>query len=1005
MAGGVPRAIVARLLLARGDVVRRDVLMDGIWEERRTKDPVNALQVQMAKLRTAFAAKGEENRLLFHHGGYQLALRPDDELDVALFEAAVREGRERLAAGDHRRAEQVLRQGLTQWRGPALQDVAGPVFDRERIRLGELRLTALEDAASAALELGRADDVIAELRTIVGEAPLRERARVRLMLALCRSGMPAEALEVYDAGRRVLRDELGADPSTEMRDLHAAILRQDATICPPCTAHTRPGAASNPSAALGNLVRPVGSFVGRRADLDTLRALIGRERLVTVLGPGGVGKTRLAIEGCTLLRPAYDAVWWVDLAMVDDDAVPAAIAAALGLSDTGARPGRRPNDHVHRLASFLAEPRTLLVLDNCEHLLDGVSRVVATLLSACPGLTVLATSRSPLQTAGEALYPLAPMSDVEAAELFNARAIMVNPTFVTDEDTMGHVRSLCRRLDGLPLAVELAAAHVRLLSVREIEGRLDDRFALLAKGERTAPHRHRTLRAVLDWSYALLDESEQQLLLQLALNIGGCSLTAAEAIAASPTQDAADILSIVASLVDKSLLVPVSSPFGSRVRMLETVREYALARLGESEFARQTEQRFMSWAADFAREAAAGIASGDQRWWAGRITEESANIRAASDLMALRSRAAESLLLEARLGYYWFVSGREEEGIEPLRRSLHAYDAAQKATTRGVEEEWALFHVIAWLVWLSHESGRHAEAAAYIRRHEEVWRGANSHLLKVLGRCYVPLYAMLDGRDDLEQEFLAADAALADTGLDWERVVLHTKWSTHCLRQGDGDGARMHAAEAVAASHSAGDGFARAWSLTLGGDADESCGLRDSARRRWTEAASAFGSIGARVRWAYAVLRIGFLDVAEGEHAAAEQRLADVRRLATELSADDLQAAATNLGALLALGEDQLDDAEAGFRSVWESPASPFERKAVAGLGLAAVARPDRPSDAQAYIDQVLGRQSQLIEPLTGRAVAILLDKLGAVTPDGQQGPPWTRKCLFEGPSVCAAFC
>ena len=1016
LSGSVPRAIVARLLLARGDVVRRDVLMDDVWEERRTKDPVNALQVQMAKLRTAFAAKGEENRLIFRHGGYQLALRPHDELDVALFEAAVREGRQRLAAGDHQRAEQVLRQGLTRWRGPALQDVAGPVFDSERIRLGELRRTALEDAASAALELGRADDLIAELRTLVAEAPLRERARVRLMLALCRSGMPAEALEVYDAGRRVLRDELGADPSAEMRDLHAAILRQDTAVCPPRAADTRPfspAASSRPPAALGNLVRPVGSFVGRGADLDALRALIGRERLVTVLGPGGVGKTRLAIEGCTLLRAAYDAVWWVDLAMVDDDAVPAAIAAALGLSDTGPRPGRRTNDHVRRLTSFLAEPRTLLALDNCEHLLDGVSRVVATLLSACPGLTVLATSRSPLQTAGEALYPLAPMSDVEAAELFTARAIMVNPSFVTDEDTMGDVRSLCRRLDGLPLAVELAAAHVRLLSVREIEGRLDDRFALLAKGERTAPHRHRTLRAVLDWGYALLDESEQQLFLQLALNIGGCSLIAVEAIAASPTQDGADILAIVDSLVDKSLLVPLRSSFGSRVRMLETVREYALARLRESTFARHAEERFMCWAADFAREAAAGIASGDQRWWAGRITEESANIRAASDLMALRSRAAESLLLEARLGYYWFVSGREEEGIEPLRRSLHAYDAAQaqRATPRGEEEEWALFYVIAWLVWLCHESGRHVEAAGYIRRHEEVWLSANSELLKVLGRCYVPLYAMLDGRDDLEQEFLAADAALADTGLDWERVVLHTKWSTHCLRQGDGDGARVHAAEAVAASHAAGDGFARAWSLTLGGDADESCGLRDSARRRWTEAASAFGSIGARIRWAYAVLRIGFLDVAEGEHAAAEQRLTDVRRLATELSADDLHAAATNLGAVLALREDRQDDAEAGFRGVWDSPAAPFDRKAVAGLGLAVlalVARPDRPGDAWAYIDQVRGLQSQLIEPLTGRAVAILLDKVTAlpgsvavhhcVASDEQEG-------LLGDPSVRAAFC
>ncbi len=1023
LSGAVPRAIVARLLLARGDVVRRELLMDDIWEDRRTKDPVNALQVQIAKLRTAFAAHGEHDRLLFRHGGYQLVLGPRDELDVALFEAAAREGRERLAAGDYRQAERVLRQGLARWRGPALQDVAGPVFEAERSRLDDLRRTAIEDAASAALELGRAQDTVAELRTLVAEAPLRERSRVRLMLALSRGGMPAEALNVYEEGRRLLRSELGADPSPEMRDLHAAILRHDKTVSalrPASARVSRPAAAPTPRPADGNLVRPVGTFVGRGADLDALGALIDRERLVTVLGPGGVGKTRLAIEECTLLRPTFDAVWWVDLAATDDAGVSAAIAAALGLSDTAMRPGEQPDDYVHRLAAFLAGHKALLVLDNCEHLLDGVSHVVAALLSQCPALTVLTTSRSPLQTAGEALYPLAPMSDVDAADLFVSRAMLADPSFVADEELLAGIRSLCRRLDGLPLAVELAAAHVRLLSVREIEERLDDRFALLAKGKRTAPDRHRTLRAVLDWSYTRLDESEQQLFLQLALNVGGCSLKAAETIAMSPAMDAALVLATVESLVDKSLLVPVSTPFGSRVRMLETVREYALARLTESGSAPQAEQRFMAWAAGFAREAADGIASGDQRWWAGKVTEETANIKAASDLMVLRSQASNSLLLEARLGYYWFVSGREAEGIEPLRRSLHAYDvsaealvqAEGQAAPRSEEEEWALFYAVAWLVWLSHESGRHVEAAEYIRRHEEVWQGSNSDLLKVLGRCYVPLYAMLTGQDDLDREFAAADAALAGTDLNWERVVLHTKWSTYCLRQGDGEAARRHAAEAVAASQAADDGFARAWSLTLGGDADETRGRRADARRLWTEAAAVFGAIGARTRWAYAALRIAFLDVAEGDHAAAERHLTDIRRVAAELSADDLHAAVTNLRALSALQENRRNDAEAGFRSVWESGTSTPARKAVAGLGLAvttATGKPGSPTGAQGYVEQVRGLRPWLLDPLTRRAVDTLLDNVSALiaAPDssGMGGFAWAGEPLLDESSVRAAFC
>lgn len=241
-----------------------------------------------------------------------------------------------------------------------------------------------------------------------------------------------------------------------------------------------------------------------------MRAVLDRERLVTVVGPGGVGKTRLVLEACVLAQSSYDGVWRVDLASADGAGVLAAIAGALGLSDASVRPDQPPHDYVHRLTSFLAGRRAVLVLDNCEYLLDALAPLVAVLLGRCPALAVLATSRAPLAVGGETLYPLAPMPDGEAAELFSARAVMIDPNFTADEPALHDIRALCRRLDGLPLAVELAAAHVRLLPVREIELRLDNRFALLAKGMRTAPARHRTLRAVLDWSYALLDTTEQR---------------------------------------------------------------------------------------------------------------------------------------------------------------------------------------------------------------------------------------------------------------------------------------------------------------------------------------------------------------------------------------------------------------------------------------------------------------------------------------------------------------
>ena len=1014
--GAFARAILGRLLLVGGDVVPRDDLIDDIWEQRATKDPVNALQVQVAKLRGAFAAKGEEGRLLFRHDGYQIVLEPRDEFDVVIFEAAVWQGRQHLAAGEYEQGERMLRQGLSQWRGRALQDVAGRVFQGERSRLEDLRSSALEDAAAAAVELGRAEDVIGELKTLVSREPLRERSRARLMLALYRSGRPAEALEVFEAGRRILGFELGADPSPELRDLHTAILRHDVPVQGPAVSATWPRpleAAPNPTAIRGNLVQPLGAFIGRRTELEALCALADRERLVTVLGPGGVGKTRLALEACVRLGRSCDAAWWVDLASADDEAVVGAIAAALGLSDTAVRPDQGPHDYIHRLTTFLAGRNSLLALDNCEHLLDALAPVVATLLRACPELTVVTTSRAPLEIAGEALFPLAPMSDEEAAELFNARAVLADPSFTADEASARDIRSLCRRLDGLPLAVELAAAQVRMLSVRDIEARLDNRFALLSRGDRTAPARHRTLRAVLDWSYALLEESERNMLMELAMYVGGSSLAAAEKLGPPTAGQEADALAVLGGLVDKSLLIAVSTPFGKRLRMLETVREYAIVRLRESGAAPEAEARFMAWAAAFVREASEGIASGDrQGWWIRRVTEESANLRAASDLMMSRSRTEESLVLEARLGYYWFISGREEEGIARLRRSLQAYDAAegQRPAPAGDEEEWALLYTVAWLAWLNYASGRYADAGSFLGRHEAVWHHANSPLLSVLGPCYDTLHAMLNGREELDGLFEAAEAVVAETSLHWERAVVHTNWSIYSLRRGNVEAARRHSLTAVSASQAAHDDFARAWSLNRCGDADESGGLHASARRRWNEAASIYAALGARTRWAYALLRLAFLDVAEGEPVAAEQRLGEVQRLADELSVEDLHAAAINLRAALACGDGRLAEAWAGFGRVWRCVSAPLDRRAVAGVGLAMlgeVGDPGNQEEERVSVDELRRLQAKLLEPLVRTAVGELIDRLEIrqTAADAPDVAPETERWLLTSPSVLAAFC
>ncbi|MGW1214422.1 AfsR/SARP family transcriptional regulator [Streptomyces sp. NPDC002499] len=1021
--GAMSRAIVGRLLLAHGTVVRRDTLIGELWEEREAKDPVNALQVQMAKVRAAFAARGEDARLLFGHGGYRIVLGPEDEVDVPAFETAVREGREHLAAAEYEKAESRLRLGLSLWRGRALDGLERRVFETERARLEDLRLGALEDAATAGLELGRAGELVPELKALVSLAPLRERSRARLMLALYQCGRFAEALEVYETGRRLLKSELGVVPSPELRSLHAAMIRHEPSLRGPASASYRLSSTRTdvrPTPGEGDPIRPLGPFVGRRKELDALREVVDRERLVTVLGPGGVGKTRLALEVCALVPPSRGKVWWVDLATADDANVLAVVASALGLSDTSVRPDQPPHDYVHRLTSFLAGRPAVLALDNCEHLLDAVAPLVATLLGRCPALTVLTTSRSPLEVPAEVLYPLAPMPDDEAADLFGARAAMIDPSFAPDEAALRDIRSLCRRLDGLPLAVELAAAHVRLLSVRQIEARLDNRFTLLTKGERTAPARHRTLRAVLDWSYALLDTTEQRLLTELALYVGGVTLDLVEAVAPLPGADSAELLHVLGQLVDKSLLVLVSTPNGPRLRMLETVRAYALARLREEGWAPAAEERLMTWAARFVQDGSAGISSRDQKEWARRLTEESANIRAAADVMPTRSREAEALLLEARLGYFWFISGREEEGIDRLRRSLRAYEATagQRTAEPTEEDEWALFHTIAWLTWLHHVAGHHAEAGSFAARHKAAWQHAKNPDLAVLGLCYDALHAMLNGRDDVEDLFAAAEEAVVGTELHWDRAVLQTNWSTYCLQRGDTEGARRHGLIAVAASRAADDDFARVFSLTLCGDADESDGLRARARAQWTEAAGILHAVGARTRWAYAVLRLACLDLAEGESTLAERRLADVSRLADEVSADDLQSAVANLRGMLAFHDGRFADAERIFSGVWSCPGAPSDRRAVSAVGLAVLATfdpstPTASADAQAWIIRARQTHTGLLEPLARHAVGVLLDRLDAhhrsgadgAGAYGRGGTDQVRDWLAGSPSVLAAFC
>ncbi|MER5795687.1 BTAD domain-containing putative transcriptional regulator [Streptomyces sp. NPDC001980] len=1040
--GPVGRAVIARLILADGRPVQSEALVGELWGERAARNPANALQVQMTKLRAAFTARGAGGRLVTQAGGYRLILSEHDRVDVAEFENYVRLGRENLRKGNHAEAEEMLREALALWRGPALEDMTGLFFDAERARLEELRVTADEDAMTAGMSLGKAEELVAELVRLVAAHPLREKPRAQLMLALYRCGRQAEALDVFHDGRNLLDSRLGLAPSPELDALHVAILSRDPSLTGPGGPSGNgpvPGPGSRQPASAdprpeGNLALPPGAFVGRADLLRSLREEIGRQRLVTAVGPGGVGKTRLMLQALSQPADGGAGVWWIDLVTVTDDGVPAALAAALGLSESSVTADQQPLSPLERIVSFLKERTAIVAFDNCEHVLDGTAVLVRRLLGLCPSVTIVATSREPLGTAGETLFPVDPMDAEEAARLFALRASMINPSFDRNAAKSSEVIDLCRRLDGLPLAVELAAAHVRMLSVPEIDRRLNDRFALLVKGERTGPRRHRTLRAVLDWSYALLGPAEQWMLGELALRVAGCSVEDAEkaelpgpapqtrsepqsASGSAPqpeSDDAAGPLLVLSQLVDKSLIFTVRTADGTRFQMLETVREYALAKLAAEGGLPQAQDRFIAWSLGFVREGHKGMPSPEQAAWSRRVAAESANLRVASDLMTRRGRVTDALLLESTLGYFWYILGREEEGIDRLTRTLDAYDGAARASADRSrprpEEEWALCYVFVWLAWLNHVSGRHDRALTYEKRYTETWRSAGNPDLAVVGPVWEALHARLAAEDGWEDRFATADAGIAGTEFGWDRVALHYAWSAYCLHAGDADAAREHALTGIEVSKAIDDPVTLSVCLTACGDAEESVGRRAAARELWNEASDVFRSMGARSRWAYRALRLAFLDVGDGLIDSADRRLSEVEKVASELASYDLRAAVANLRGVVLTGQGRHEEAEAVLREVWSSPAAPRNRKAVAGLALVrCLPAPQPGSAAEAESRGILlevGRLTDLlVEPLTRNAVRCLLAEITERRDTVASRGRTLHERLPGPPSVLAAFC
>ncbi|MCP2324296.1 putative ATPase [Hamadaea flava] len=647
------RALLAALALEPGRIVPRTRLVDWIWGEEPPADAVNALQVLVSRLRRLLPDGLVEAKA----GGYRLAVDPES-VDVSRFERLVAEARE---ADDPVRVS-LLRTALGLWRGTAMEGIAlsgSKAFDSAVTGLTELHVAVLGDRVDAEVRLGRGADLVSELTELVASHPLREGFVAALMRALAEAGRGAEALTAYQQLSERLADELGVDPSAELSAVNTAVLRGEIG-----------GRAENRRT---NLRAELTTFVGKEEDVAAIAELATRHRLVTLTGAGGSGKTRLATETArTMLGDLPDGAWLVELAPLQAGGELAqATLTAIGLRDQSAGGGAPGGDAVDRLVAAVRDRVMLLVLDNCEHMIEAVSEFADRLLGECRRLRIIATSREPLGITGEALWqvePLAlPAQGAPAAEvgaspavrLLRDRAEAVRRNVGSDERTLATMARVCRALDGMPLAIELAAARLRTMSVEQLADRLDDRFQLLTGGSRTALARHRTLRAVVDWSWDLLSEAERDLLRRLSVFAGGVSLEAAERVCA----DGNDALDLLTALTEKSLLLAYGED-EPRYRMLNTIREYADQRLTESGDAESARRAYVGYVVELTETADPHLRRAEQLTWMSKVEAEHDNISAALRLAIAEGWAEEAMRLVGAAGWYWFLSGHRAEGTE-----------------------------------------------------------------------------------------------------------------------------------------------------------------------------------------------------------------------------------------------------------------------------------------------------------------------------------------------------
>ncbi|UJW29820.1 winged helix-turn-helix domain-containing protein [Saccharothrix sp. AJ9571] len=920
------RALLAVLLVHEGAPVPVERLIGDLWPDALPARPANALQVRVSRLRRVLGRELIE----FTSGGYRLGV-PAGSIDAGRFQFLLGEAR---ATEDPAPRGRLLTEALALWRGDALADFAGQPFAQPVAeRLVQQRLAAVEELAETRLDLGEHDLVLAELAEWVHRHPHRERLRAAQLRAIYRTGRQGEALQAYDEFRRGLAEAHGLDPGPELAALQRAILARDPTLAAP------------PPRRRTNLPAQVTELVGRDEAIAEVTALLGTARLVTLTGTGGVGKTRLGLAVAERLADAFpDGVWLVELAGTHPgDEVAEAVMTVLGLRENtllGPLPAHTAADHLERLSAFLRDRSILLLLDNCEHVAGSAADLTRALLAAAPGLRVLATGREPLGIPGEVLRPVPPLELPEpgagaervraasAVRLFHARAADADPGFTVDTSNAAVVADLVRRLDGLPLALELAAARTRALGVPGVLARLDDRFRLLDGGNRGAPARQRTLSALLGWSWELLTEAERAVLRRLSVLDSG-ELAAVEAICADDSDGTVEIAGTLARLVDRSMVVVTAN---RRYRLLATVAAYARTRLAEANETHSLRDRHSRYYLSVAEEVAPGLFGPEQRTCLARLDAEQGNFHCALENAAEQGDAGVALRLVDALAWYLLLRGR----VRQVGRR-----AARALAVPGDTPSELRARVRCWEAGIAILRGADSDAVSRARQALDAFRGTDDPPGLAMGQWFLGYVLHHVGALDFSEELAAkSSAGFHSLGHAWGTAVTTSLRAHHTIARGDLPTAADLAEESLAQFRALDDLGGELLTIYPRAAFAEAIGDHDTAERLHRDGLRLADELG---MWAEAADRLsglGKLAMLRGDHDTARRFYERARALAVEHSFKPAEVVAiTGLGLTarrtgdLAEAEEHLREAEKWYRRAERAPGHPA---VVVELGLLA---------------------------------------------------------------------